>query len=128
MEDPIDNFTNIKLTDNKNNTLSFIDKTTGDPITTPVAGKLVSKTTNASGDILLVYSVGDPANNVCMPPNSRASFDIYTTVDPETTNGTAIAASVAIKQNDGAVEDLLLNNVDVTVTNSYLANVIIKKE
>lgn len=74
------------------------------------------------------FQLGTPASSVCLPSDVLGNFSIFTTVNSDVEDSTAVSTSVEIDQTEAAIpEKTLVNNVDSTTTVVYRADVMTTK-
>lgn len=113
---PSHNFNTLFITDGAGNQVFPVD-TSGNLILTPV--NISFSPTDFRFDI------GN--SNVCLPPGSRGEFQIFATTGGNLADGTTVSNTVVIGEDSPDVEDILLNNTDVSQTVVYRPDLMIQK-
>lgn len=68
-----------------------------------------------------------PYTNVCMPPGSQQTFQVYAKINDNVADSVTVANAVIVGEDSPANEDITSNNIDTTSVTVYRPDLVIHK-
>lgn len=122
---PIHNFNSVSLI----STISGTTVQAHDPLGNNISSAI--NTTFTQAGQTLRWNLGSlgttPYQNVCMPPKTELSFQIYAKISSSAPDSSVVTNSVRVGEDSPANEDLMTNNTANTSVTVYRTDVVVQK-